>query len=97
MATTKPTTKAPPIPLPRYQCHTIVRAAKILHIRPAPADRECPELVLAIDGVDQPVPVSTAFLDRHVPLVGQYLVVDEDGSRSSSPAEAFEAGYTRID
>jgi hypothetical protein len=96
MAPTKPTTKAP-IPLPQYQCHKLVRAAKILRIRPAPADGQCPELVLAIDGFEQVVPVSTAFLDKYVPQVGGYLVVYDDGYRSFSPAAAFEAGYTRLE
>lgn len=43
-----------------------------------------------------PFAIDAAYLRKHEPQVGGYFVVYEDGYRSFSPAEAFEAGYSRI-
>jgi hypothetical protein len=40
--------------------------------------------------------VDGAYLLKHDPRPGGYFVEYADGYRSFSPAEAFEAGYTRI-
>lgn len=41
--------------------------------------------------------VSPAWLRRHLPVVGGYVVRYEDGYTSFSPAKAFEDGYTLIE
>jgi hypothetical protein len=44
----------------------------------------------------KPIPVTAAYLAKHEPQVGGYLVIYDDGYYSYSPAAAFEAGYTLI-
>ena len=83
---------AQPIPeLPRYQCHKIVRAAKILLII-----RNEGRITLDLENVQGTVDVSADFDAKHHPTHGGYFVVYEDGYLSFSPAKAFEDGYTRI-
>jgi hypothetical protein len=40
--------------------------------------------------------VDGGFLLKHAPQPGGYYVIYKDGYKSFSPAEAFEAGYTRV-
>ena len=80
--------------LPQYKCHKVVRAAKITgvmdHVEP-------PRLLLEVDGRTIQHPVPDAFLDRHKPQAGSYLVQYEpDGYASVSPGPQFEEGYTRV-
>ena len=42
------------------------------------------------------IAVDDAYLRKHNPHAGGYLVVYADGYVSFSPAKAFEEGYTRI-
>jgi hypothetical protein len=82
--------------LPEYQCHKRVRAAKIqaiwhVSVRPAVA-----LMVLVGEEGIKPVEVPVAFIEKHAPEVGGYLVVYEDGYRSYSPSKAFEEGYTKL-
>jgi hypothetical protein len=44
-----------------------------------------------------PFKVSADYIRKHNPQVGGYYIAYTDGYRSYSPAEAFEAGYTRIE
>lgn len=82
--------------LPRYQCHKVVRAAKILAVEHG---GDGPRLVLEIPGAGPGVtwPLTMHFIHRHDPKAGGYLVQYEDGYTSYSPAEPFESGYTRLD
>lgn len=75
--------------MPEWQCHKKVRAAKIMSVRTdgIPA--------IQVDRLHWEH-VSMAFIEKHKPEVGGYLVEYEDGYRSYSPAAAFESGYTRI-
>lgn len=83
--------------LPQYQCHKIVRAAKIERVF-----REGE----TISGGSTILPGNTIvqvgdneyrdLAARHRPEVGGYYVKYEDGYTSYSPADAFESGYTLI-
>lgn len=73
------------IALPRFKCHKIVYAAKIVAI-----DFDA-RLDLAPHGV---VEVSTDWVHSKKPEVGGYYVVYDDGYTSYSPAKAFEDGYS---
>lgn len=85
------TSQPAPIPdLPRYQCHKIVRAAKILIVI-----HDEGKTLLDLQGAGA-VEVSADFVTKHTPKAGGYFVVYEDGYQSWSPAEAFEEGYTRL-
>ncbi len=80
-----------PLPeLPRFQCHKIVRAAKILIVI-----RSEGKVSLDLEGVGG-IEVSAEFDAKHHPTHGGYFVVYEDGYQSFSPAKAFEDGYTPI-
>ncbi len=86
----------PTAPMPRYQCHKIVGALKILEIRP----REKPlgnGTDLVVEPPFAPIWVDSMYMAKHKPAAGGYYVEYEDGYKSFSPAEAFESGYTRID
>lgn len=79
-------------PLPRWQCHKIVEAARITQIVWAEGRIT---LHLDLEGAD-PVVVTQPWLTAHPAEVGGYYVRYEDGYASYSPAAAFEAGYTLI-
>lgn len=79
--------------MPRYKCFKEVWALKIQEIR------------RQLDGDGLLVPseegfallwVPIEYLQKHNPQPGGYYVVYQDGYKSYSPAEAFEAGYERI-
>lgn len=87
------------VELPRWQCHKIVRAAKIKSIAgPDESGRYSLQLL-----VDEAPPrfaytkVGPRFMERHKPTGDGYYVVYEDGYHSWSPAAAFEKGYTRLE
>lgn len=74
--------------MPKYECHKIVHALKIVGIS---LDGE-----LAMEAPFAPIKMPTEWLDKHNPEVGGYYVVYKDGYKSYSPAKAFEEGYKRI-
>ena len=75
----------------KYVCHKTVEAAKIESIKDDP---RTPVLMLE-GGLVASVP--PAWITRHQPEVGGYLVRYEDGYLSFSPARAFENGYTLVE
>lgn len=79
--------------LPKYKCHKVVQAGKILRMD---IDK-FGNYVLDIEDAGGPITVTDAFMHRHRPQVGGYYVRYEDGYESFSPAKAFENGYTRIE
>lgn len=86
--------------LPQWKCHKIVRAAQIKKIEAARMGAQ----LLTIEAPNPPTPLSLCeylakqeMLVRYVPVIGDYLVVYEDGYVSFSPAKAFEEGYTRME
>jgi hypothetical protein len=72
--------------LPRYRCHKEVHAAKIV---------EASGLRLGFEGGGYKHTTPEWNL-KHMPAVGGYFVVYDDGYESYSPASAFEGGYTRL-
>lgn len=90
--------------LPEYQCHKVVKAAKILSVGEIENTGEgavtAEHVDLILDGIEEPWQVAPAWIDRHCGpggvLVGGYLVVYDDGYMSWSPADAFTDGYTLL-
>ena len=84
---------------PKYKCHKEVHALKI-HVMKPPIGVEQGGsgewLMIPLDAGHMGVAVSDAYVKKHDPQSGGYLVVYEDGYRSYSPAEPFEKGYTRV-
>ena len=83
-----------PKALPRYVCHKVVHAARILDIDDTPKRTG---LLLQVEGLPERVEVDQAYVAKHLPRTGGYFVVYEDGYQSWSPGEAFERGYNRED
>jgi hypothetical protein len=87
-------------PLPRYRCHKEVQALKIKDVvhQDGPGDPQEASAILTFEepGYD-PIRVSAEYVKKHNPQAGGYLVVYADGYQSWSPAEAFEAGYKRVE
>jgi hypothetical protein len=79
--------------LPRYKCHKQVWALKIAQVTPIDGGAA---IITPTDGRYAPFEVDAAYCTKHQPQVGGYFVQYKGGYKSWSPAEAFEAGYTRI-
>lgn len=79
--------------LPKWKCHKVVRAAKIVRMDGNPHGRGSTSDVTLDCGV---VTVEAAVFARKMPELGDYLVVYDDGYVSWSPAKAFEDGYTPL-
>lgn len=80
--------------MPKYKCHKEVWALKIIEVN---QPDECDAKLHFEDGRFAPILVDAEFVRKHAPMTGGYYVVYEDGYKSWSPAEAFEAGYTLIE
>lgn len=80
--------------LPQWKCHKVVRAAKIIDWHRLP-NRPGEEFHLFLEGGHKKT-LPSSRIPADGPIVGGYYVVYEDGYTSFSPAEAFEAGYTRL-
>lgn len=79
---------------PRYQCHKQVGALKIAGIEIN--DPNGNYLLHFEEPGFEPIVMTWQWCAHHAPEIGGYLVDYDDGYRSYSPPEAFEAGYTRI-
>lgn len=86
--------------LKRYQCHKVVRAARIVAVSDAVSihgDGIGASRAVDLEGIGQVlIPVNWAGW-RYSPVPGGYLVIYEDGFSSYSPAQPFEAGYTLME
>ena len=89
--------------MPKYQSHKKVWALKIKSIEAdiVRADRENRETDGGVflkfeDESFAEIKLDRAYANKHNPKAGGYYVVYEDGYKSWSPAEAFEAGYRRL-
>jgi hypothetical protein len=80
-------------PMPRYQSHKKVWALKIkkVHTDEGGVGLSFEEPQFAIRAF-----TNSQLKNKPTPEAGMYMVQYEDGYISFSPAEAFEAGYTRI-
>lgn len=79
--------------MPRYLSHKTVWALKIKAV----SHLSCGSAILFFE--EEPYAARmfpASYVTKHDPKPGGYLVVYDDGYLSWSPAEAFEAGYTRI-
>lgn len=79
------------IQLPRWRCHKIVQAAKIVTLTEHPF-YEVPTITL---DNGKTLDLEPEWHVKHQPAAGGYLVVD-DHYVSFSPARAFEDGYTLL-
>ena len=89
------------VQMPRYRCHKEVWALKIKTImlyqdeRPDGPKFGGAEITPAEPGYASFF-VYARYVAKHNPRAGGYYVVYDDGYKSWSPSEAFEAGYTRL-
>ena len=83
------------IELPKYKCHKVVHAAKITDITSQDADGDLTH-ALIFGEISAFQSITDVWRKKYDPQVGGYYVVYEDGYVSFSPADAFEAGYTKI-
>jgi hypothetical protein len=83
----------PDINIPKYSCHKTVQALKIgsIHYYALTGATITPE-----DKAYPAFSVSEEYVQQHRPAPGGYFVVYENGYKSFSPAEPFEAGYTKL-
>lgn len=84
--------------MPRYQCHKKVWALKIKEVETTERNKDG-KYNCYLDFEDEgyaPIAVGQEYCEKHQPQAGGYYVVYEGGYKSFSPAEAFEAGYSRI-
>jgi hypothetical protein len=79
--------------MPRYKCHKEVWALKIKAIK---RDGDGSATITPDDPGYASFKVDRDYVAKHKPQAGGYYVVYDDGYKSWSPAEAFEAGYTRL-
>ena len=83
-------------PLPKYKCHKIVGALKIREVRRSIPNRWSWEL--HFEDPDYPMlEMPAAWIDKHRPTAGGYLVQYSDEYVSFSPGAEFEKGYARTD
>lgn len=83
--------------MPKWECHKTVWALRIRDVDPVTDGGAFLHFYAPDDGWPQPPPlkVEAAYVIKHNPQAQGYFIVYEDGYQSWSPAEAFEAGYTR--
>ncbi|HSV90896.1 MAG TPA: hypothetical protein VLH80_07335 [Nitrospiraceae bacterium] len=76
--------------LPKYVCHKEVHALQIKAVD----RRDGKYFIVPVEEGYEPIEVEAAWIDKHGPVRGGYLVIYKDGYRSFSPRRAFEEGYT---
>lgn len=84
--------------LPRYKCHKIVHALKIVQIDSYPSSHivlHFSEEEFSPENIFEHSNEFNRFTAREGDDLGYYIVY-EDGYISWSPTKAFEEGYTRI-
>ncbi len=78
--------------MPQYLCHKVVGALKIKAV-----DEQPHGILLEFTDPDYlQLFLPTDFVTRHNPQPSDYLVTYKDGYTSISPADTFEAGYTKL-
>lgn len=73
----------------KFKCHKVVEAGQITAIRED-------GVIEIYQNEDEPLQLGQAWVERHHPEVGGYVVVYNDGYCSYSPQAAFEEGYSEI-
>ncbi len=90
------------VEMPRYRSHKEVHALKIAQVdlcedRPsARTETDDGAMITPVEDGYAPFMVNRGYVNRHDPKPGGYYIVYQDGYKSFSPAEAFEAGYTLV-
>jgi hypothetical protein len=79
-----------------YKCHKVVEAAKIAEVRAADGDGKT-LFFAADDGTMVQAVVDAAFVAKHNPQAGGYVVKYAGGYESYSPGEPFETGYDLVE
>lgn len=79
--------------LPKYECHKIVHALKIMFVKRQP---DGSAIIKPFDAGFAEFEVDAEYVEKHKPIADGYYVVYADGYRSFSPAKAFEDGYTLV-
>lgn len=79
--------------LPRWKSHKVVQASKITALKLHDGGTGA---IMVEDVSSAPILLHSEYMRRHEPKVGGYFVRYADGYESWSPAEVFEAGYTRV-
>jgi hypothetical protein len=90
------TTEGTSAEMPRYKCHKEVWALKIKQIDVKADTAPLGAIITPEEDGYTPFFVDVVYMKKHMPVVGGYYVVYQDGYKSFSPAKAFEGGYTRI-
>lgn len=85
--------------LPKWKCHKVVAAAKIVEVKFGydPQRDRATQLLMPEDTALAPIPVDQAFMAKHNPVAPGYFVQYPDGYESWSPVESFESGYSKHD
>lgn len=80
-----------------WKCHKVVKAGRIAQL--PMKDVPTGNWLVGVEDVNgAPTKVQMppdAFL-RGMPMMGDYIIIYEDGYKSWSPAKAFEDGYDRM-
>jgi len=82
--------------LAEYRCHQIIKAGKLKQAIVAGK----PIVAIVEDCNDNDFQVEMpddAFKCGGIPVIGDYIVIYEDGYKSWWPAKVFEEGYNRIE
>jgi len=79
--------------LERYRCKKVVRAGKIVDVRPM---KETDLVELVIEGLGYTIPVSKDWCKEQAPFSGGYYMEQEDGHTSYCTEEQFEKDYTKV-
>jgi hypothetical protein len=85
--------------LPKYRCHKEVYALQIAAITTVFGNHGLPSRkrqLVFVRSAYAPIEVDTDWITKHQPSPLGYYVVDQDGSTSYSPKDAFEQGYTLV-
>lgn len=82
--------------LAQWKCHKIVKAGKITAVRAGSGFHGKTITVEDVSGAPCEVEMPDTAFSRGDPVIGDYVVIYEDGYKSWSPAKAFEEGYARI-
>lgn len=90
--------------MPKYKCNKVVHAHKIETItfdsdvaKDEKRDTTGKAVIMPAEEGYPSFEVSAEYVQKHDPKRGGYWVFFSDGYESWSPAEAFKAGYTKIE
>jgi hypothetical protein len=80
--------------MPRYRCHKVVRAVRILKISNPSTDHSM--TIIPSDDV-APFKVRGEYVNKHRPYVGGFYTLADDGEEGYAHPNAFERGYSLVE